>query len=75
MKKELNPIQRKTIEDRHTYRDDYIERQRLEMKRRRGLLNHKRVCLEQELSKVKIALLALDQQMQKDAANKKLINR
>tara|TARA_Y100001968_G_scaffold331726_1_gene387422 strand:+ start:9336 stop:9563 length:228 start_codon:yes stop_codon:yes gene_type:complete len=74
MKKELNPIRQKTKDDRHIYKIDYRERRRLEMKRRIGFLHHKRACLERELKEIKQALVSLDELLQREAANEKLLN-
>ena len=53
---------------------DYRERKRLEMKRRMGVLHHKRSCLERELIAIKKSLIALDQEMQRDQSLEKLSN-
>tara|TARA_Y100001968_G_scaffold333747_1_gene399001 strand:- start:5872 stop:6063 length:192 start_codon:yes stop_codon:yes gene_type:complete len=50
----------------------YRERKRLEMKRRMGVLHHRRACLEQELNNIKVALISMDRQMQKDKAYEQL---
>ena len=73
MKKDLNPIIKKTQEDRYVYRIDHRERKRLEMKRRIGLLHHKRACLERELIDIKKALISLDDQMQRDITSETLL--
>ena len=73
MNNDLNPINKKTKEDRYIYRIDHRERKRLEMKRRIGLLHHKRACLERELKEIKKALISLDEQMQRDIANETLL--
>ena len=73
MKQEINPIKKTTNDVRYIYKVDYRERRRLEMKRRMGLLHHKRARLERELKDIKMALIALDQQMQRDVENEKLL--
>ena len=72
MKKERKPIQKKEPANGFLIKIDYRERRRLEMKRRMGVLHHKRICLEQELLAIKGALISLDQQMQRDQAFEKL---
>ena len=44
------------------------ERRRLEMKRRYGLLHHKRGCLERELQAINNALIILSRQLDRDAS-------
>ncbi len=53
-------------------KNDYRERRRLEMKRRMGVLHHRRACLERELNDIKVALVSMDRQMQKDKAYEQL---
>ena len=57
------------METQQTFiKKDYRERRRLEMKRRMGVLHHRRACLERELNEIKVALVSMDRQMQKDKA-------
>ena len=75
MKKEPNLInQYSQLNGAFSLAIDYRERKRLEMKRRMGVLHHKRSCLERELIAIKKSLIALDQEMQRDQSLEKLSN-
>ena len=52
--------------------DNYRDRRRLEMKRRIGLLQHKRSCLERELRAINNILHSLNMQVERDAKYEKL---
>ncbi len=51
-------------EIKETHSNDYLDRRRLEMKRRFVLLQTRRSQLERELQTIKSLLLSLDKQMQ-----------
>ncbi len=65
-------IEKQSEDNSFFTRVDFRERRRLEMKRRIGLLHHKRKCLERELLLIKDSLIALDAQIQRDHSFKKL---
>ncbi len=52
--------------------DNYRDRRRLEIKRRIGLLQHKRSCLERELRAINSILHSLTIQIERDARYEKL---
>ena len=57
-----------------SFKKDFKERRRLDMKRRFGVLNYRRERLERELGAIKISLFTLKKQLQSDAAFSKLEN-
>ena len=63
----LNPILKPEFTE-NIKEENSRERRRLEMKRRYGLLHHKRGCLERELQAINNALLILSRQMDRDAS-------
>ncbi len=72
IKKENPLLGQKSKKNQYSIKTDTRERKRLEMKRRIGILHHKRACLERELSSIKVALISLDRQMQHDSSYEKL---
>ena len=72
-KKENRLLDQKLQKNKYSIKTETRERKRLEMKRRIGILHHKRACLERELSSIKVALISLDRQMQRDSAYEKLL--
>ena len=71
-KKESPLLDLKSKKNQYSLKTESRERKRLEMKRRIGILHHKRACLERELNAIKVALICLDRQMQHDSAYEKL---
>ena len=55
-----------------THGDGYVDRRRLEMKRRFVMLQTRRSQLERELQNIKALLLSLDKQMQHYSSCKQL---
>ena len=66
MEKKFNAIQNEKTKTTYSRNFDYLERKRLEMKRRVGILQYKRSCLERELITVQGALRSLEDQISKD---------
>ena len=71
-KREHQLLKQQYKENLYSIKAEYRDRKRLEMKRRMGILHHKRACLESELNSIKVALISLDKQMQRDSAYEKL---
>tara|TARA_Y100001968_G_C19405578_1_gene743444 strand:- start:1233 stop:1442 length:210 start_codon:yes stop_codon:yes gene_type:complete len=66
MQKKFNALQNKKTKATSSRNFDYLERKRLEMKRRVGILKYKRSCLERELISIQGALRSLEDQISKD---------